>query len=102
MRYTPCWKQIGISQERYLELVYFCRQYPEWLSNIQQNAEKIAIVNKCAKAIGKGEWYAAMIEHVCFKKTQNKIDISLLPNSDRNIFYQQRRLFFELLNQNKV
>lgn len=30
MRYLPCWKQIGISQERYKELLYFCRQYPKW------------------------------------------------------------------------
>lgn len=30
MRYTPCWKQIGISQDRYTELLHFCRQYPEW------------------------------------------------------------------------
>ena len=30
MRYTPCWKQIGISLDRYRELLHFCRQYPEW------------------------------------------------------------------------
>ena len=30
MRYWPCWKQIGITQERYRELYYFCRQYPTW------------------------------------------------------------------------
>ena len=30
MRYLPCWKQIGISKERYQELLHFCRQYPEW------------------------------------------------------------------------
>ena len=30
MRYTPCWKQIGISKNRYIELLHFCRQYPEW------------------------------------------------------------------------
>ena len=30
MRYTPCWKQIGISVDRYRELLHFCRQYPEW------------------------------------------------------------------------
>ena len=30
MRYLPCWKQIGISQDRYTELLHFCRQYPEW------------------------------------------------------------------------
>ena len=30
VRYWPCWKQIGILEERYRELVYFCRQYPKW------------------------------------------------------------------------
>ena len=30
MRYLPCWKQIGISQDGYRELLHFCRQYPEW------------------------------------------------------------------------
>lgn len=30
MRYVPCWKQIGISKNRYIELLHFCRQYPEW------------------------------------------------------------------------
>ena len=30
MRYLPCWKQIGISHNRYSELLHFCRQYPEW------------------------------------------------------------------------
>ena len=30
MRYVPCWKQIGISRDRYQELLHFCRQYPEW------------------------------------------------------------------------
>ncbi len=104
MRYTPCWKQIGISLDRYLELVHFCRQYPEWIAEAQPGAEalkKIAIVEKCAKSIGNGEWCAAMIDHVCYKKTPSKIDIAFLPNSDRNVFYRQRRLFFELLNQNQ-
>ena len=30
MRYLPCWRQIGISQNRYRELLHYCRQYPEW------------------------------------------------------------------------
>ena len=30
MRYIPCWKQIGISKDRYIELLHFCRQYAEW------------------------------------------------------------------------
>ena len=30
MRYLPCWQQIGISKDRYQELLHYCRQYPEW------------------------------------------------------------------------
>ena len=30
VRHWPCWKQIGITQERYWQLLYFCRQYPDW------------------------------------------------------------------------
>lgn len=29
-RYIPCWDSIGIKKDRYLELLYFCRQYTEW------------------------------------------------------------------------
>lgn len=28
--YVPCWDKIGISRDRYLELLRFCRQYDEW------------------------------------------------------------------------
>lgn len=28
--YIPAWEKIGISKERYLELLHFCRQYDQW------------------------------------------------------------------------
>lgn len=28
--YIPSWDAIGIKRERYLELLHFCRQYPDW------------------------------------------------------------------------
>lgn len=28
--YIPSWDSIGIKKERYLELLHFCRQYPDW------------------------------------------------------------------------
>lgn len=31
-RYIPCWETIGIRKDRYLELLHYCRQYPEWRS----------------------------------------------------------------------
>ena len=33
--YIPSWEAIGIKKERYLELLYFCRQYPTWLVEAQ-------------------------------------------------------------------
>ena len=132
MRYTPCWKQIGITQDRYQELLHFCRQYPTWKSDassllgakaiwsdgmphgnrktdpVVQAVErreklmaKMALVEDCAKALDDGRWYAAIMQHVCYGKTCEQIDISLMPTSDRNSFFKQRRLFFELLNQKK-
>ena len=132
MRYVPCWKQIGITQARYMELLNFCRQYPDWKAEansllgvraiindgmphgnkkrdpVAAAAEKrekllakIAIVEECAKTIGDGEWYAAMIQHICYKKPNEHIDVALLPTSNRNDFYKQRRLFFELLDQKR-
>ena len=132
MRYLPCWKQIGITQDRYKELLHFCRQYPSWRTEAssllgartvrndglphgnrkgdpvliavekrEKLLAKMALVEECAKAVSDGKWYAAMMQNVCYGKTCEKIDVTLLPTSDRNTFYKQRRLFFELLDQKK-
>ena len=132
MRYIPCWKQIGIAKDRYLELLHFCRQYPEWqmeaasLIGIQgmkidgqprgtkkhdpvaaaaerreQLMRKIGIVDSCAREIGNGEWYAALIQNVCMKKPYSQIDINLMPTSDRNTFFKKRREFFVMINERK-
>ena len=130
MRYVPCWKQIGIAKDRYLELLHFCRQYPEWQMEAasligirgmkmdgqprgtkkhdpvaaaaerrEQLTRKIDIVDECAKAIGKGEWYAAIIQNVCLGKPYTKIEVTLLPTSHRPDFFRYRREFFELLDR---
>ena len=130
MRYIPCWKQIGISKNRYIELLHFCRQYPEWkieansllglrplkadgqprgsgkTDPVAQAAErreklmaKIAIVDECAKAVGGGEWYAAIIQNVCIGRPYTQIDRALMPTSLRNTFFARRREFFELLDK---
>ena len=31
-RYIPNYTEEGISRERYLELLHYCRQYPEWIT----------------------------------------------------------------------
>ncbi len=130
MRYVPCWKQIGIAKDRYLELLHFCRQYPEWQMEAasligirgmkmdgqprgtkkhdpvaaaaerrEQLTRKIDIVDECARAIGKGEWYAAIIQNVCLGKPYTKIEVTLLPTSHRPDFFRHRREFFELLDR---
>ena len=130
MRYVPCWKQIGISKDRYIELLHFCRQYPEW--KIEANSllgiramktdgqprgtgrkdpvavaaerrerlmAKIAVVDECAKAVGGGEWFAAIIQNVCIGRPYTQIDRALMPTSLRNTFFTRRREFFELLDK---
>lgn len=132
MRYVPCWKQIGITQDRYQELLYFCRQYPNWKQEANSQlgirairndgmphgnkkrdpvaaaAEKrekllakMALVEECARAISGGAWYEAIIQQVCYGKALEKIDITLIPTANRNAYFKQRRLFFELLEQKK-
>ena len=32
--YIPHWEAIGIKKERYLELLHFCRQYPDWRTEV--------------------------------------------------------------------
>lgn len=130
MRYTPCWKTIGISRERYLELLNFCRQYPQWkieagsllgIRAIKADGQphgtgrsdpvvaaaekrdrllaKIETVDKCAKAVGNGEWYAVIIQNVCIGRQYTLLDRALMPTSDRNAFFRIRREFFRTLDE---
>ena len=132
MRYLPCWKQIGISQDRYRELLHFCRQYPEWKreassllgikavkmdgqphgSNVgdpvaaaaekrEKLMERIGIVDRCAKAVDSGAWYASIIQNVCIGRAYEQMDRALMPTSDRNAYFKRRREFFELLDKTK-
>ena len=132
MRYVPCWKQIGITKDRYEELLHFCRQYPTWkteansllVARVIKNdgmphgnktcdpvllavekreklLAKMSLVEECAKAISDGAWYAAIMQHVCYGKTCEQIDMALLPTSNRNAFFAQRRVFFELLDKKR-
>lgn len=63
---------------------------------------KMAIVEGCAKASGSGEWYAALMDHVCRRKTwkeMKELTPEILPTSDSNTFYKRRREFFDMLNK---
>ena len=130
MRYIPCWKQIGISKDRYLELLHFCRQYPQWtieagsmlgiqgmnmdgqphgkktgdsVSSAAERRErllnKIGIVDQCARAVGKGEWYLALIQNVCIGKAYKQLDPEIMPSSNHSAFFACRRDFFAMLDQ---
>lgn len=130
MRYLPCWQQIGISKDRYQELLHYCRQYPEWKTEansllgiravkmdgqphgsgksdpVAMAAErrdrlltKIKMVDDCAREIGGGEWYAAIIQNVCIGRAYEQMDRALMPTSERNAFFKIRRMFFDRLNK---
>ena len=130
MSYLPCWQQIGISKDRYQELLHYCRQYPEWKTEansllgikavkmdgqphgsgksdpVAMAAErrdrllnKIQLVDDCAREIGGGEWYAAIIQNVCIGRPYEQMDRALMPTSEKNAFFKIRRMFFDLLNK---
>ena len=130
MRYLPCWQQIGISKDRYQELLHYCRQYPEWKTEansllgikavkmdgqphgsgksdpVAMAAErrdrllnKIQLVDDCAREIGGGEWYAAIIQNVCIGRPYEQMDRAPMPTSEKNAFFKIRRMFFNLLNK---
>lgn len=130
VRYLPCWQQIGISKDRYQELLHYCRQYPEWKTEansllgikavkmdgqphgsgksdpVAMAAErrdrllnKIQLVDDCAREIGGGEWYAAIIQNVCIGRPYEQMDRALMPTSEKNAFFKIRRMFFDLLNK---
>ena len=117
-------------QDRYRELLHFCRQYPDWKTEansllgiraikmdgqphgngksdpVAMAAEKrdrlltkIKMVDDCAREIGGGEWYAALIQNVCIGKSYEQLDKALMPTSFRQEFFSMRRQFFELLNK---
>lgn len=130
MRYVPCWKQIGISKDRYQELLHFCRQYPEWkieatsllgirgmkadgqprgsgrldpvalaAEKREKLMEKIGIVEECARSVGGGEWFAAIIQNVCIGQPYSQISAALIPTSKKTTFFRYRREFFELIDK---
>ena len=61
--------------------------------------EKIGIIDSCAKEVGEGDWYAAIIQHVCIGKSYEQMDRALMPTSNKNAFFRRRREFFDILNR---
>ena len=133
MRYLPCWKQIGISRDRYGELLHYCRQYPEWKTEAnsllgiravradglphgtgksdpvaaaaekrEKLMEKIDVVDKCARAVDGGAWYASIIQNVCIGRSYEHMDRALMPTSNKNAYFKKRAEFFSLLDKRKA
>lgn len=66
---------------------------------------KIAIVDECARSVGHGEWYTALIEIICNKQSYKLISETkkfILPTYNINAFYKARTDFFDLLNKKKT
>lgn len=59
---------------------------------------KIELVERVARMVGGGRWYAALIQHCCMGMAWDHIDPLLMPTSRRNDFYKRRREFFILLD----
>ena len=60
---------------------------------------KIQLVDDCAREIGGGEWYAAIIQNVCIGRPYEQMDRALMPTSEKNAFFKIRRMFFDMLNK---
>ena len=60
---------------------------------------KCLIIERIADRIDGGKWRAALIQNICMGKALHFIDPVILPTSNRNEFYKQRRQFFILLNE---
>ena len=131
-RYIPSWEAIGIKKDRYLELLHFARQYPEWrteaasligthgvkldgmphgsgvvdpvASVAERRAgllEKIDTVERCARRVKGGEWYAALIQNVCMGRPFEAIDQTIIPTASRNAFFKARKEFFLALHEER-
>ena len=62
---------------------------------------KIDLVETVARAVEGGKWYAALIQNCCMGRGLYYIDPAILPTSNRNAFYQARRMFYLILDDVK-
>lgn len=130
--YIPSWESIGITKERYLELLHFCRQYPDWKTEAasllgvhgqqltgmphgsgvgdpvaamaarrEDLLAKIRIVDDCAANVEGGRWYTALIQNVCLNRPYSALNVTALPNSNRNSFFNARKAFFIALDRKR-
>jgi hypothetical protein len=59
------------------------------------------LIDRIAKAVDNGGWENALILNCCYGTGYEVIDPAVLPNSNRNAFFQARREFFFRLYEAK-
>lgn len=64
--------------------------------------EKINLVEKVARSVEDGRWYTALIQNCCMGKGLSYIDPGIMPTSNRNAYYQARRIFYLRLDELKT
>lgn len=131
--YQPDYSDVGISRERYRELLNFCRQFGQWIHEknsitglmsqsyasgthipgkvsdtvlqavIRRDAldVKIKLIQNTATQIDHGQWYAALIQNVCYGVSVYCLRPEILPTSNRNEFFKAKKAFFVLLDQKR-
>lgn len=60
---------------------------------------KIELVESVADEVDGGQWRAALIQNICMGRALKFIDPGILPTSRRNAFFQQRKMFFLILDK---
>ena len=59
---------------------------------------KIDTVERVARMVDNGRWYAVIIQNVCMGRALDYIDAALMPTSHRQEYFRRRREFFILLD----
>ena len=62
---------------------------------------KVDTIEQAAKAVEGGKWKVALIQNCCMGRALSAIDQTIMPTSNRNAYYNARRLFFIALNELK-
>lgn len=62
---------------------------------------KIDLVERVARAVEDGRWFAALIQNCCMGRALSVIDQTILPTSNRNAYYVARRAFYLALDELK-
>ena len=114
-------EKYGISGKRYKELCGFCEQYPEWKNQLKYNndtvksnsdatgnlaikrtglEEKCRLIEETAEQAGE-DLSQYIIKSVCYEVPVTYLIVCEGMPIGKSAFYEMRRYFFYLLDQNK-